>query len=156
MERLIKYASGGCQDPTELLFSLRKDRQGDKTQVIHMSNQIAPGSSWHKKFVIELFNYCFPPDFHLRQCSKMNAFEQKHMHVCEYAAELLVMFHTIGSSTKHERVEKLWKGLWPELQQALWRENLEPQHSTWKQALWVAERHDIADRTQTDERKPGD
>jgi hypothetical protein len=34
----------------------------------------------------------------------------------------------------------------PELQQALWRENLEPQHSTWKQVLRVAERHKIADR----------
>jgi hypothetical protein len=52
------------------------------------------------KFFIELFNYCFPPDFRLRQRSKLNEFEQKHMRVNEYAAELLVMFRTIGSSTK--------------------------------------------------------
>jgi len=52
----------------------------------------------------------------------------------------------IGSSTKRERVEKLWNGLRPELQQALWRENLEPQHSTWEQVLRVAERHEIADQ----------
>jgi len=98
------------------------------------------------KFFVELFNYCFPPDFRLRQRSKLNDFEQKHLHVSEYAAELLVMFCTIGSSTKREHIEKLWNGLRPELQQVLWRENLEPQHSTWKQVLRVAECHEIADR----------
>jgi len=105
------------------------------------------------KFFVELFNYCFPPDFRLRQRSKLNDFEQKHMRVSEYAAELLVMFRTIGSSTKRERVEKLWNGLRPELQQALWRENLEPQHSTWKQVLRVAERHEIADRIIPNEKR---
>jgi len=105
------------------------------------------------KFFVELFNYCFPPDFRLRQRSKMNAFEQKKMCVSEYAAELLVMFHTIGSLMKRERVEKLWNGLRPELQQVLWRENLEPQHSTWKQVLRVAERHEIADRIFLNDRR---
>jgi hypothetical protein len=105
------------------------------------------------KFFIELFNYCFPPDFRLRQGSKLNEFEQKHMRVNEYAAELLVMFRTIGSSTKRERVEKLWNGLRPELQQALWRENLEPQHSTWKQVLRVAERHEIADQIVSNDKR---
>jgi hypothetical protein len=59
----------------------------------------------------------------------------------------------IGSSTKRERVEKLWNGLRPELQQALWRENLEPQHSTWEQVLRVAERHEIADQIFLNDRR---
>ena len=44
MEKLIEDASGGRHAPSEPSMSPQKGRQGDKTPVLHASNQIAPDS----------------------------------------------------------------------------------------------------------------
>ncbi|CAA7270376.1 unnamed protein product [Cyclocybe aegerita] len=99
-----------------------------------------------KKFLKGLFNYCLPPDFHLKQSRKLEKMTQGNLQVREYVAELLIVFRTLGSSSTRQRVDKLWNGLRVELQRALWRENLDPQTSSWKEVVCVAERHEITDR----------
>ncbi|CAA7268277.1 unnamed protein product [Cyclocybe aegerita] len=98
-----------------------------------------------RQFFNELFNYCFPPDFHLKQCARLDGFKQNNMKVTEYAAELMVLFKTIGTSTPCECVEKLWNRLREELQRVLWQENLDPIQSTWAEVVHVAMRHEVAD-----------
>ena len=44
MEKLIEDASGGRHAPSEPSMSPQKGRQGEKTLVLHASNQIAPDS----------------------------------------------------------------------------------------------------------------
>lgn len=68
-----------------------------------------------ERFFQGLFNYCFPPDFKLKQRERLERFNQRDRQVREYAAELKIIYQTIGHSTKCERVMKLWSGLRPEL-----------------------------------------
>ncbi|RXW16452.1 hypothetical protein EST38_g9404 [Candolleomyces aberdarensis] len=85
-----------------------------------------------KKFFRELFNYCFPVDFRMRQRKKLNRCFQNDKSVKEYASELNELFVTIGFSDKREPVHKPWTGLRPSLQKALWIDKLNPETSSWK------------------------
>ncbi|PPQ85966.1 hypothetical protein CVT26_012688 [Gymnopilus dilepis] len=105
-----------------------------------------------KEFYKELFDFCFPADFRLRQRAKLERFRQNRERVRDYAAELAMIFRTVGSTSEQEKVDHLWKGLRPELQRALWRENLDPRTSTWDEIIQVAERHEIADRIEIGDR----
>ncbi|PPQ86310.1 hypothetical protein CVT26_005641, partial [Gymnopilus dilepis] len=108
-----------------------------------------------KDFYKELFDFCFPADFRLRQRAKLERFRQNQKRVRDYAAELAMIFRTVGSTSEQEKVDHLWKGLRPELQRALWRENLDPRTSTWEEIIQVAERHEIADRIEIGDRHAG-
>jgi hypothetical protein len=50
------------------------------------------------RFFKELFNYCFPPDFRLKQRKKLESCVQGTHTVTEYAADLLIMFRIVGVS----------------------------------------------------------
>ncbi|KAF9474799.1 hypothetical protein BDN70DRAFT_771205, partial [Pholiota conissans] len=78
-----------------------------------------------------LYNYCFPPDFHLKQRRKLETLMQGSMTVKEFAAELNLLYRIVGASTPEQRVDRLWNGLHSELQTALWKEGLDYRQSTW-------------------------
>ena len=63
-----------------------------------------------KKFIIELFNYCFPIDFCNQQREKLNNFSQGNKSVREYVADLEKMFTIVGADSKHACVVKLFNG----------------------------------------------
>jgi hypothetical protein len=98
-----------------------------------------------KKFFQELFNYCFPVDFRMRQRKVLSRCYQNNQSVKEYASELNELFVTIGFSYKREQVHKLWNGLCPSLQKALWIDKLNPETSSWKRVVRVAKINEIAD-----------
>ncbi|KAF4609772.1 hypothetical protein D9613_012054 [Agrocybe pediades] len=106
-----------------------------------------------QRFFKELYTYCFPPDFRLRQRRKLESFTQGHHTVHEFAAELTIMFQIIGSFTDSQRVQKLWNGLRPELQSALWREGLDYKANTWDEVIKVAARYEVAAKIETSERQ---
>lgn len=45
-----------------------------------------------EKFFKGIFNYCFPPDFRLKQCERLERFNQRDRRVREYAAELKIIY----------------------------------------------------------------
>jgi hypothetical protein len=98
------------------------------------------------KFLVKLFNHCFPPDFRLTQHNKLDSFRQGNLLIQEYAAELMFLFRTVRESSRCEQVDKLWNGLKPMLQKALWLESLDPRTAGWKEVIQVAKRHEIADQ----------
>ncbi|CAA7270134.1 unnamed protein product [Cyclocybe aegerita] len=49
-------------------------------------------------FLRELFNWCFPPDFRLKQRKKLENFRQGGMLVSEYAHKLDMLFRIVGAS----------------------------------------------------------
>ncbi|KIL61107.1 hypothetical protein M378DRAFT_82900, partial [Amanita muscaria Koide BX008] len=98
-----------------------------------------------QQFFDELFNYCFPPDFRMQQMEKLNRMRQGNLRVREYAAELKLLYRTIGTISEREMVTKLWNGMRISLQRALWKGCLDPESSTWDQIVRTAERHEIAD-----------
>ncbi|KAF9441158.1 hypothetical protein P691DRAFT_684815, partial [Macrolepiota fuliginosa MF-IS2] len=55
-----------------------------------------------EKFFKGIFNYYFPPDFHLKQQEHLEHFNQKDHCIQEYATELKIIYQTLGHSTKRE------------------------------------------------------
>ncbi|KAF4615592.1 hypothetical protein D9613_012904 [Agrocybe pediades] len=119
------------------------------TTMVMISNE-----QWDRqRFFKELYAYCFPPDFRLRQRRKLESFTQGNYTVHEYAAELTIMFRIIGNFTQSQRVQKLWDGLRPELQSALWREGLDYEANTWDEVIKIAARYEVAAKIEASERK---
>ncbi|RDB15248.1 hypothetical protein Hypma_004761 [Hypsizygus marmoreus] len=98
-----------------------------------------------KKFFKNLFDYCFPVDFRSQQRKKLLRCYQNDRNVKEYVSELTELFTTIGFISKREKVNKLWYGLRPVLQKALWKERLNPETSKWSTVVRAAEINEIAD-----------
>ena len=82
---------------------------------------------------------------------------QNEKSVSEYAHELEELFNMIGSIDEHEQVIKFWKGSRPTIQQALWRDGLNPDISSWDEVLCKAEIIEISESVlEPHERKSGD
>ncbi|KAH9481337.1 hypothetical protein JR316_0005859 [Psilocybe cubensis] len=110
--------------------------------------------SWDRqRFFTELYNYCFPPDYRLKQRKKLEKFSQGSMTVAEYAAELLILFRIVGKSTPSQRVDRLWNGLKPELQSALWKEGLDYEQNTWDEVIRIATRYEVAHEIERNQRQ---
>ncbi|TFK17111.1 hypothetical protein FA15DRAFT_549776, partial [Coprinopsis marcescibilis] len=84
------------------------------------------------RFLKGLFNYCFPVDFRDKQRAKLRRCFQNNKSVKQYVSELNELFTTIGFTDKRERVSKLWHGLRPSIQKALWKDKLHPDTAKWK------------------------
>ncbi|KIL56249.1 hypothetical protein M378DRAFT_89635, partial [Amanita muscaria Koide BX008] len=120
--------------------------KGRKAYKFYASEVEYEVEDWNlQQFFDELFNYCFPPDFRMRQMEKLNRMCQGNLRVREYAAELKLLYRTIGTISEREMVTKLWKGMHVSLQRALWKECQDPERSTWDEIVRTAERHEIAD-----------
>ncbi|KAF9034842.1 hypothetical protein BJ165DRAFT_1356096, partial [Panaeolus papilionaceus] len=78
-----------------------------------------------------LFNHCFSVDFRDKQREKLKRCYQNDRSVKKYVSEINELFTTIGYADKRERVNRLWRGFRPEIQQALWKDKLHPDRSKW-------------------------
>ncbi|KAG6810504.1 hypothetical protein H0H92_011575 [Tricholoma furcatifolium] len=96
------------------------------------------------KFVKRLFDYCFPPNYRLKEQQKLETFKQGTMRVRPYAAKLKNKYQIIGYAHKREKVRKLWWGLQPRLQQKLFENGYDPERSKWGEVVDAAELYEIA------------
>ncbi|KAG6809124.1 hypothetical protein H0H92_001467 [Tricholoma furcatifolium] len=96
------------------------------------------------KFVKRLFDYCFPPNYRLKEQQKLEVFKQGGLRVRPYAAELKNKYQIIGYAHKREKVRKLWSGLQPRLQQKLFENGFDPERSKWGEVVDAAELYEIA------------
>ncbi|KIO05447.1 hypothetical protein M404DRAFT_68327, partial [Pisolithus tinctorius Marx 270] len=95
-------------------------------------------------FFTELFNYCFPIDFRMRQREKLQSCYQNSKTVKNYLYELNEIWNMIGETNERTKVHKFWSGLRRELQRDLWKEKLNPEISTLKKVVASAEILEIA------------
>ena len=138
------YLKEGKVKPRAQIQKLAKHLT-EKAQRFYTTEVIYDLAQWDtQKFFTELFNYCFPADFRLKQQKRLDSLRQGNWTVREFANELKLMFRTVGHIEKHEQVLKLWRGLNGPLQRALWIESLDPQLSSWDEVLETAERHERA------------
>ncbi|KIO06696.1 hypothetical protein M404DRAFT_66349, partial [Pisolithus tinctorius Marx 270] len=86
-------------------------------------------------FFMELFNYCFPIDFRMRQREKLQSCYQNSKTVRNYLYELNEIWNMIGETNEHTKVHKFWSGLRKELQCDLWKEKLNPEVSNLKKVV---------------------
>ncbi|KAI0070149.1 hypothetical protein K474DRAFT_1565817, partial [Panus rudis PR-1116 ss-1] len=87
-----------------------------------------------RRFFMELFNWCFPVDFRLQMQERLLACSQRNRTVREYVHDLEGLYLICGNTiSAQEKVSKLWHGFVPYLQKELWKKELSPIHSTWRQ-----------------------
>jgi hypothetical protein len=97
-----------------------------------------------RRFFTELFNHCFPIDFRMRQREKLNRCYQNEKSVREYIYELSELWNMIGDVPERQKVTRLWTGFKPEIQTELWKKELNPESSTFREVSNAAEIIEIA------------
>ena len=58
--------------------------------------------------------------------------------------EIQEMFNLIGNITEQDKVIKLWDGLRDDIQESLWRNNYNPEISSWDEVVDQVEMLEIA------------
>ncbi|KIM50239.1 hypothetical protein SCLCIDRAFT_146024 [Scleroderma citrinum Foug A] len=90
------------------------------------------------EFFRELFNYCFPVDFRIKQWQKLQCCYQNDQKVKDYVYELDELWTMIREMDKCTQVHKLWFGLRKEIQHDLWHEKLNPEILTLEDVIAAA------------------
>ena len=107
-------------------------------------------------FYSELFNYCFPVDFRMQLRKRLVRCHQNDKSVAEYTHELNELFNMIGEIPERDQVLKFWNGARPIIQKGLWRDNLNPETSSWARVVAQAEIIEISENVaERRDHKPG-
>jgi len=105
------------------------------------------GDPYHwrlKDFFTELFNYCFPINFRMKQREKLNCCYQNDKSVREYIYKLSELWNMIGDVGERQKVTRLWTGLSATIQTELWKKELNPESLSFCEVKNVAEIIEIA------------
>ncbi|KAG1731041.1 hypothetical protein EDD22DRAFT_1014251 [Suillus occidentalis] len=84
------------------------------------------------EFFTELFNHCFPVNFQTELHAKLKHCYQNDKTVRAY-------FYELSDIDECQRVEYLWFGMKPDIQQELWKKELNPKVSSFNQVLAAVE-----------------
>ena len=98
-----------------------------------------------RQFYDEMFNFCFPIDYRMRLRKDLARCHQNEKSVSEYTHELYELFNMIGDIPERDRVLKFWNGARPTIQKGLWRDNLNPETSSWDLVVAQAEIIEISE-----------
>ena len=96
-------------------------------------------------FYSELFNYCFPVDYRMQMRKTLARCHQNERSIAEFTHELSELFNMIGDVPERDKVLKFWNGARPVIQKGLWRDNLNPEISSWDQVVAQAEIIEISE-----------
>ena len=97
------------------------------------------------QFYSELFNFCFPIDYRMQLRKNLARCHQNDKSVAEYTHELHELFNMIGDVPERNRVLKFWNGTRSSIQKGLWRDNLNPETSSWDRVVAQAEIIEISE-----------
>ncbi|KAF8800028.1 hypothetical protein BYT27DRAFT_7217359 [Phlegmacium glaucopus] len=97
------------------------------------------------QFYTELFNYCFPIDYRMQMRRALARCHQNEKSVAEYVHELQELFNMIGDIPEQDKVIKFWNSARPVIQKGLWRDNLNPEISSWDEVVSQAEVIEISE-----------
>ena len=97
------------------------------------------------QFYDELFNYCFPVDYRMQLRKTLARCYQNDKSITEYTHELNELFNMIGDIPERDQVLKFWNGSRPVIQKGLWRDNLNPETSSWAVVVAQAEVIEISE-----------
>jgi Retrotransposon gag protein len=98
-----------------------------------------------KQFFKELFNYCFPINYRMKQRERLCKCFQNTKTVSEFIYELEEIINMIGLIDEQEKVIRLWDGLRPIIQKGLWRDGYNPEVSTWEEIKHAAQVIEISE-----------
>ena len=80
---------------------------------------------------------------------------QNERSIAEYTHELSELFNMVGNVPERDKVLKFWNGARLVIQKGLWRDNLNPEISSWDQVIAQAEIIEISENVaERRDRKP--
>src|SRR6201996_4306987 len=94
-------------------------------------------------FFKELFDFCFPQDFRNKQRKRLNRCYQTDKTVAEHVAEFAQIYDTIGALEGQEKIVKLWNSFRANIQQEMYRKELDPEVSSWEEVVNSAKRAEV-------------
>jgi len=97
------------------------------------------------KFFTQLFNYCFPVDFHNKQRRRLEQCQQGNRSACDYITDLTELFTMVRSYSKKKHVVKLFNNLCPSIQKGLYVAKLHLETSHWKRVASEAKYIEMAE-----------
>ncbi len=98
------------------------------------------------RFYTELYNFCFPINYTMQLRTKLARLYQNDKSVSKYSHDLEELFIMIGSISEREQVIKFCNGSRPSIQQALWRDQLNPDTALWRKVVDHAEVIETSER----------
>jgi hypothetical protein len=90
-----------------------------------------------------LYEFCFPPDFRMKQRQQMENCFQGEKTVTDHISELEELYSMIGLVDDQEKVVKLWRSLRGDIHRKMYRASLDPEVSSWDQVSDAAEHAEI-------------
>jgi hypothetical protein len=98
-----------------------------------------------KQFFEELFNYCFPINYRMKQRECLRRCYQNFRTVSEFIYELEEIINMIRLVDECEKVIRLWDGLRPVIQKGLWRDGYNPEVSNWEEIKHAAQKIELSE-----------
>ncbi|KAJ7457026.1 hypothetical protein FB451DRAFT_1047817, partial [Mycena latifolia] len=90
--------------------------------------------SWAlEKFFVELFEFCFPADFRIKQRKRLDRCYQGSKDVAAHVAEWSAIYNTIGLEETQEKVVKLFNSFNQAIQGEIYRDKIDAEVATWEQ-----------------------
>ncbi|KAJ8457109.1 hypothetical protein ONZ45_g18448 [Pleurotus djamor] len=96
-----------------------------------------------ERYLREVFNACFPPDFRQKQRRRLETCYQNDMSVKEFAAHVRELANSIGSMDERQVIIHLWRGLNPALTDACGRARLNSEDASWDEVIAEAENEEV-------------
>ncbi|KAG6912939.1 hypothetical protein DXG01_010993, partial [Tephrocybe rancida] len=125
------YVETGRVEPRRCVFVLSRFLKGRAYDFYTQKVAMTAGDWDLQRFFVEMFTYCFPVNYQTKQREKLRRSYQRDKSVTEYCYDLEELYNMIGTVSEREKVVKLWNGLRPSIQKALWRDGLNPEKSSW-------------------------
>jgi len=144
LTEVTAYVKDGQVEPRKRVFILAHYLKG-RAREFYTREVSGDPYRWRLKgFFTELFNYCFPINFRMKQREKLNRCYQNDKSVREYIYELSELWNMIGDVGERQKVTRLWTGLNASIQTELWKKELNPESSSFRDVKNAVEVIEIA------------
>jgi hypothetical protein len=102
-----------------------------------------PATYTLEDFFLDLFDFCFPADFWNEMRDQLNRCYQNAKPVLEHIASFEQLWRVVGLPNDQEKVVRFWRSLRADIQQELYRKDLDAEVSQWDEVVLAAERAEV-------------
>jgi hypothetical protein len=91
-------------------------------------------------FFLDLFDFCFPANFRNKMRDQLNCCYQNAKPILEHITACEQLWRIVGLPNDQEKVVRFWRSLRVDIQQELYRKDLDAEVSQWDEVVLAAER----------------
>ncbi|KAJ8488543.1 hypothetical protein ONZ45_g13914 [Pleurotus djamor] len=143
MREGLDYLEDLGTEPYAEVRTLARFTEG-KAQAFYQSVVADDIDNWDlERYLREVFNACFPPDFRQKQRRRLETCYQNDMSVKEFAAHVRELANSVGGVDERQVIIHLWRGLNAPLIDACGRARLNSEDATWDEVVAEAENEEV-------------